>query len=169
MRNNVVGATLAVARGHAGTLVAGRGVPPPLWRDWGLAQWTRGPHRQPPRGRSAAATSPIGGGKDEVRIRPGRCGTDLLPHLSQATSSPAGGGTAGRRGRRPLRRGRATTRVAPTAGGMVRRNGRSAKGKGKILRLRRKRLREAMTGAGCRGRRPRRPGVLRWRGSAGGR
>ena len=34
---------------------------------------------------------------------------------------------------------------------------------------RRKRLREAMTGAGCRGRRPRRPGVLRWRGSAGGR
>ena len=35
------------------------------------------------------------------------------------------------------------------------------------LSHRRKRLREAMTGAGCRGRRPRRPGVLRWCGSAG--
>ena len=28
------------------------------------------PFRQPPRGRSAAATSPEGGGKGEVRIRP---------------------------------------------------------------------------------------------------
>ena len=93
----------------AGGGAAGRRGRRPLRRD---PAWRK---VLPPAGEGGARRLPQAGRR--MREKTGRMrGTGPLPHLSQATSSPAGGGTAGGRGRRPLRRDPAWRKVLPPAG-----------------------------------------------------